>query len=95
MEEDGNCLIGKWIRDTTSQLAAKIRIPSVSNEIFNRAAERTDVEDMWNNDGPRTSPRGQRLPRQAVRLRVGGRSGGGFRRICEEAEGNKWTWDAQ
>lgn len=44
-EEDGNRLIGKWIRDRTSQLAAKIRIPSVFNEIFNRAAKRTDVED--------------------------------------------------
>lgn len=49
-EEDGNRLIGKWIRDRTSQLAAKIRIPSVLNEIFNRAAERTDVEDTRNND---------------------------------------------
>lgn len=44
-EEDGDRLIGKWIGDRTSQLAAKIRIPSVLNEIFNRAAERTDVED--------------------------------------------------
>lgn len=44
-EEDGDRLIGKWIRDRTSPLAAKIRIPSVLNEIFNRVAERTDVED--------------------------------------------------
>lgn len=45
-EEDGDRLIGKWIRDRTSQLAAKIRIPSVFDEIFNHATERTDVEDM-------------------------------------------------
>ena len=32
--EDGDCLIGKWIGDKTSQLGAKIRIPSVLNEIF-------------------------------------------------------------
>lgn len=32
--EDGDCLIGKWIGDKTPQLGAKIRIPSVLNEIF-------------------------------------------------------------
>lgn len=32
--EDGDCLIGKWICDKTPQLGAKIRIPSVLNEIF-------------------------------------------------------------
>ena len=31
---DGDCLIGKWICDKTPQLGAKIRIPSVLNEIF-------------------------------------------------------------
>lgn len=35
-EEDGDRPIGKWIRDRTSQLAAKISIPSVLNEIFSR-----------------------------------------------------------
>lgn len=29
-----DCLIGKWIGDKTPQLGAKIRIPSVLNEIF-------------------------------------------------------------
>lgn len=85
-EEDGDRLIGKWIRDRTSQLAAKISIPSVLNEIFNRATERTDVEDMWTDDGPTTSPRGQRSA--LVPLRVGGRSGGGFWRLWEGAEGD-------
>lgn len=31
---DGDWLIGKWIGDKTPQLGAKIRIPSVLNEIF-------------------------------------------------------------
>lgn len=31
---DGDCLIGKWIGDKMPQLGAKIRIPSVLNEIF-------------------------------------------------------------
>lgn len=32
--KNGDDLIGKWICDKTPQLGAKIRIPSVSNEIF-------------------------------------------------------------
>lgn len=67
-EEDGNRLIGKWIRDRTSQLAAKIRIPSVLNEIFNRVAERTDVEDTRNNDVPPPTP----LPPPGVSACPGG-----------------------
>ena len=48
-----DCLIGKWIGDKTPQLGAKIRIPSVLNEIFKRGlpsqehiTNRMDVENI-------------------------------------------------
>ena len=62
---DGDRLIGKWIGDKNPpQLGAKIRIPSVLNEIFKHTLVRGGIllkgwmwKNVWNNDRLFTSAR--------------------------------------
>lgn len=89
--EDGGCLIGKWIGDKTPQLGAKIRIPSVLNEIFKCMLASGGILPkgwMWRMCEAMTGAshrRGSALTRPAIQLGVGVL-------LCSSSTGQDW-WE--